>query len=612
MTSKMNWTYHATIKGEIPPVIFDTANKMNLLWNELVAMHNRIPYQALKTVHYLERYTATPERLAELEAAAKAVKKASYKGFNPEPYLAIRTAIKAKLKAAADIKDTDPEQAKQLRAEAKALRAEIFALPSSDIPLEQRINDHVQERGNELGLPVWCKWHVGDNFKLAMEAFASGKRKPPRFKPRFADRIHIENRTDSGTGWTVEQLFKKRTAFSLKPERLNDGRYEGWLADGWFTVGGVRVPIAVTMHRPLPDGAIIKRFSLIGECEKASRQWEWKVLFNIEIPDPIQVVYPQTGAAIAIDAGWRSARLTAYQEAGIRVMTLFDGFKYQEIVIPYDLSNRRERRAEYADRPRIDIREVWEITRQRDAELEKCKAAIRAMDKTGWPTEARRTVNGLTKMRSAGLMRLRKALANHGIICQPIEDWRAFDIPAWEDQRHIERRWYGSRDALYRQIAAELADRADTIIWEGDLKLKDIADKPAKNKAKRKKKHAETGEWESRTERERIEEAAAKWRQLASLYRFRMWIKEEIAQKGRTLVDEPAAYSSQICAECGAAIEPSPELIVKCANGHIYDQDVNSARYFWNRLDEDLRAVAAPAASVRRSQISRLFRDINP
>ena len=243
--------------------------------------------------------------------------------------------------------------------------------------------------------------------------------------------------------------------------------------------------------------------------------------------------------------------------------------------------------------------------------MEECKADIRKLDASQWPDAAIRSLSGLTKMRDEGLLRIRGLLAAEGLICEPIEAWRERDVPAWIQQRHVENRWIETRDSLARQWAAELAEQCDVTIWEGGLGLGDMAEQAGRKKAKRKKAHAENGEWEHRTGNDLALEAAQKWRMMASLAQQRLWIREVMAKRGKLIVDAETAFSSQVCYICGGHIEPSAALLVMCENGHRHDQDENTVRLLWGRLDEDLRAVAVPLASVGRSQLLRTIRTLS-
>src|SRR5262249_4357513 len=232
-------------------------------------------------------------------------------------------------------------------------------------------------------------------------------------------------------------------------------------------------------------------------------------------------------------------------------------------------------------------------------------------DVSDWPDDAIRRLVGLTRMRAGGLMKLRSILGEVGITCEPIEVWLEKDRRAWIKQRYIEKRWIATRNTIYRQLATEIADQCGMAIWEGDLGVKGMAERAGKKKQKRKDAQAHGGQWEEPTGDERAFEASQKWRVMASLSQFRVWIREAMNKRGRIIVDDETAYSSQICHVCNGKIEPSGKLIVECEMGHREDQDVNTARYYWNRADEDLRVGAVPLEPVRRSQVARLIRPIS-
>lgn len=560
----INWAYACKIVGGSPTIIFDTAKAMRELWNGLVTLHESLPCRILGNAAYL---------------ANKDAYKASLAGH-----------------------DEDAERLRALVASWKAAAKEMQKDQYAEMWRKAYV--HTRDQGEALGLPVWCKWGVYEKFQTAMKAAAKGIRGWPR-KQYGLENIQIPQRTDSGKGWDVSELFRRRKPFSVRPEIEQDGRYEGWEAQGWFSIKDERIPIRVIMHRPFPAGAIVKRYSLLGHYEKSSRQWSWRMLFTLEIP-PVNILYPLTNRAAAIDAGWRKMKdEDRILEDRIRVAVIYDGHRAYELSVPFDLSNTRERRrsAEQSDKPRIDIRETWAIKSRRDGWLEDCKAQIRRLDVSGWPDDAIKSLTGIVKMRAGGLMRIRAILNGDGLRCEPIESWLAKDGPAWQQQRYIEQRWVATRDHLYRNFAVEIAEQIDTLIWEGDLGLKQMAEDAGKKKERRKGKKAQSGEWDERTPDERTLEASQKWRQMASLHKLRGWIREEMKERGKEIIEDETAYSSQICPKCNGKIESSPKLIVQCENGHVADQDVNAARYYWNRLDEDLRAVAGSLASVKRSQV---------
>jgi hypothetical protein len=77
--------------------------------------------------------------------------------------------------------------------------------------------------------------------------------------------------------------------------------------------------------------------------------------------------------------------------------------------------------------------------------------------------------------------------------------------------------------------------------------------------------------------------SSMKYRQMASLFQLRLAISEAFAKAGKEIVKEKSAYSTSVCARCGAAIEPGAKLVLECENGHKEDQDVNAAMILLNR-----------------------------
>jgi transposase len=141
--------------------------------------------------------------------------------------------------------------------------------------------------------------------------------------------------------------------------------------------------------------------------------------------------------------------------------------------------------------------------------------------------------------------------------------------------------------------------------------LKKMAEEESRQTGKRKAKYSESGEWESRDNEERTLEAAQRNRQLANLHQFRVWLREAMEKRGRDIIEDETAYSSQICHKCSSAVEPSRELIVKCSGcGALFDQDKNTVRYYWGRFDEQTRAVAGSLASVKRSLLRKVWRAV--
>lgn len=435
-------------------------------------------------------------------------------------------------------------------------------------------------------LPCWAKWQIYDAFKVSQAAWAKAmargyKQGHPLYRgmPQVRQglrRIKIEHRTDSG-GVSMDWLYADSDR-----KHTNIRRPEG-LTRGYFSVAGERVPFEVVMHRAIPDDCILKRIALTGQYEAAFRSWTWKIIFLVEDP-PRQKDHGD--AVVALDLGWRR------REDGIRLGVLWDGAQAHELYLPFNLANRSERKQieRYQDTEVTrDIRQIWEMQSIQDADIEAIKGQLRAADRSDWPQEARDMMSGIVKMRSGGLRRLRRTLYNAEIVLDFFEAWHDRHSELAKRIRQGQIRINATKLALYRNIAAWLSRHCKTVVWEGDLGLKEMAE-------------AEF------TEEERALKAAQKHRQFVGLYNLRQAIKHAV---GSRLVDETAAYTTQTCDICGGQVATGPSVILECENGHRQDQDVNAAKVLYNRLPADLRAVTVSALQVDRSQIQRAVRPIS-
>lgn len=90
------------------------------------------------------------------------------------------------------------------------------------------------------------------------------------------------------------------------------------------------------MHRPLPNGAIIKALIITRRRPvPTSRRWKWEVTLTVEVPDPAAA---PSALCAGVDLGWRKV------EAGLRVATVADtagGLNY--LVLPAEMLDRRAR-----------------------------------------------------------------------------------------------------------------------------------------------------------------------------------------------------------------------------------------------------------------------------
>lgn len=544
----MAYKYDIRIIGNIPQKVWDTAKLMNRLWNEFVACH---------------------------DAACVAMKNAD-----------------------------------------KETRKEFFG--------------HLLRTGAGGGLYEWAKtykgnlpnqyyWYVFETFIKAQKRFAQGKGGAP--KPKFGLQRMLFPYPIGGGGVTIDWLHNGGRAYVRDTQGPTRGHFivcselvpeDTAMPDGELVKCDVLVPFEIVMDRPLPEGALIKRVELSGFHERPF-EWKWSLIVSLQIPP--HPVLLKTGRRAGLDLGWRN------MGDGIRIGVLADNAgDLHELRLLYDLTSASDRKfivrlktqgISNLPLPR-DPRAIQVTQRKMDDRLEACKIDLAGVDRSEWPGDARQMIAGVVKMRAGGLRRVRRALFKAGISYEFLEDWYFWHDAHLRRMRAAQIDWIASRNYLYRCIASWIANNYDVLGWEGDLGLKAMAEEAGKKKTKRKDKHAQAGEWENRTQDERILKSSQKNRQWASLHILRGYIREAMNKRGRDLQDHPAAYSTQICNECGLRVTPGAELLLECEDRHLQDQDVNAARRFLTVVQNKTRAVAGFSASVNHSQLLRIIRLVTP
>lgn len=119
-------------------------------------------------------------------------------------------------------------------------------------------------------------------------------------------------------------------------------------AEGRGTRKLVRWPMV--MHRPLPDGAVVKSLVITRRRPvPTSPLWKWEATLACEIPEPKASTTP---LSCGIDIGWRKV------EAGLRIATIADtATGLDHLVLPTALLERRARIAVLQGQVELEARE---------------------------------------------------------------------------------------------------------------------------------------------------------------------------------------------------------------------------------------------------------------
>lgn len=329
----------------------------------------------------------------------------------------------------------------------------------------------------------------------------------------------------------------------------------------------VTVPLSFLVHldRPFPAGAIVKRVMWCGTYLRSRRArylpahqryrshpWRWSIQFVLEVPPETVAPPARTDTLVAgLDLGWRVMGEGEYLRIGYIVDSAGRRIELRLPMLGTEQRNRGMHRALRYEPMAHTIYDVWGLDAQVGEGVEACKAALRSLLD---PLPA-----GFEQMRQGGLRRLLHEFRRTGTHpeAQAV-------LAAW-DQRctrlmglrtQVAERLLARKRWLYRNLAKWLTTTYRTIVWEGDLSTKQLAQQ-------------EDGP---------VLQNAAKFRAWAAIGELRSDIAYAARKNGCEIIGPDGAYSTIECWECGALVEKGPSLYLECPNGHRWDQDENAAR----------------------------------
>ena len=453
-------------------------------------------------------------------------------------------------------------------------------------------------------------WEQGpavlDRFTTACIAAARGQRGWPQIQHRL-DRIMIPHRFTGG-GIPVAALYSSR-AQRVRLVAPSPRAYEPGLShsekrrlrvspahrDGphpdhemnRFWVGDAAIEFRAVYHRPLPETAIVKQVAWTGR-RHVTRGWQWALTITVE--EPPRPVGVTTGTscsrAAGLDLGWRVMGDGAY----LRIGMLVDGASGQaiELRLPLDAPTSHTRR----HRLKSGWRDLAGMDEALARLLDATKAAVRPrLWGDDLPAEVAGIVRGWERVRQGGLIRLLRALESTPE--QRVEP-RVTVLRAWRQENDRLRslrmelwdRLIGRRQWYYHNLAAWMCATWSTIAWEGDLRLKAMAEdddvRIAPGDLATLAEHAGDGIERDLTLLRQNQFAlrrSMRYRHIAALSEFRLALRHAAARAGTTLVDKPAAYTTLTCAVCDDVLAGQDgSLWLECKNGHRHDQDENAAR----------------------------------
>ena len=422
------------------------------------------------------------------------------------------------------------------------------------------------------------------------EGLQNGK---PRVK-KGLDRINIPFNDRTG-GKETDFLFGRCKRFSLKEKPFPETTV------GKFLLGNQYMRFKAVIHRPLPKDAIFKRLSLVGEFTP-SFGWDWYITLLLEVSPKspaVRIDLPSTGRTAALDIGWR-----IFEEyIRIGVIADSDGNVF-ELRLPMDRTNGKiasqiewltAKKGEH-DMKRISFDSLRTIGAEIDADIEKIKKDLKALFPQ-MPDALRPSVQGWHMSKGSTLKRLCRQMEDyrHEFKVQPagldiLQDWRRRHVQMRRRETFVRQTLMGSRDFLYQQIAVNLAENYDRLVWEGDLNLKKLAETTADG----------MNRWAI--------ENAQKFRHLVAPSTLKQKIAGAFRKRNREIVPEKTAFTTITCFQCGATMDPTPKLEITCATcGYSDDQDITAARNLLRTVIPEIEIEPRGSTAAFRGQAQDVF-----
>lgn len=434
-------------------------------------------------------------------------------------------------------------------------------------PRWKQFNQEIEECTNQSTLDWEASSEVLDRFKVAsIRAFKVNAQNPAQKGATLRQQYRIKNvlipHRFTGGGMPVEKFFAQTDQawrIKLLPQTRHGRTMKGQfgvnkkvfnftLSDkGRIQKHGFLAPTEAEPNRmlPLPSNGVVKKVTWCGNHDRyrpAGKEWEWHLNITVEEP-PYEPISVNDRPIAGLDLGWRIMAEGTY----IRIGMLTDSLG-RTIELRLPLFAMRDRRTKNYKNWYYTLYDLWTLDEHIGDSVEDCKAGLRDLLDTLPP--------GFAQMRERGLAEFMKKYydALPGAI---IREMFKRNTKLRTIRRAVNQRLQNRKEIYYRNIASWLTKTYGTIVWEGDLSLKDMAENPNLPALKN----------------------AAKYRQFVALSMLREFIRQAAPKNGSTIQGEPAADSTRLCWECNELVEKNGgALFLECPNGHKWDQDENSSK----------------------------------
>lgn len=418
--------------------------------------------------------------------------------------------------------------------------------------LELYRREQVKEARQQSGL--W--W---GNYNAIINAFEQGRRESVR--TRGVMRI----KPFDGTGRFTNQIQDGLSVEALLAGKSNQVKVAPLPTDAWshssrgerrrrqrtqltatiFVRDGQRRTVTwpMIMHRPLPEGSLIKKVVVLRS--RLDDRWMWSVVFICTSRRPIEDQSITSGAVVAIDPGWRRTK------TGLRVATIVWATGQTEY---FELPNQLIQRFRFAD----ELRDKQNLLL---ASLRKLISELNAHQHVEGSIAGEANINSETMRLPSEFRRLAKRLGSDPSLNASIVDQinrtsaEYKKLYLWE--RNHTRKILGHRDKLYQKLAVRTLNGASLALLH-NINISEIA--------KRDQEGIMKG----------FVPNASKWyRATASTSSLKHWIENKAKRLGVPL-KRLETMSNQLCPSCGASDRKNraDDLIYVCAScNNKWDRD---------------------------------------
>lgn len=427
-------------------------------------------------------------------------------------------------------------------------------------PRWEQFNRDVIAAAAKSTLEWEARGEVLDRFQTASRrAFREGATLRPRY---WLDKIQIPHRFTGG-GMPVGKFFAQKRGERIRIEPVEPTAYEltynprrrATATRGLFGLdGGVAIPFMCHLDYPIPTGAIVKKALWCGTHNRFRKEpWQWSLQLVLEVP-PVTLAVPVRAdtTTAGLDLGWRLMGEGEYLRIGFLTDSAGRSLELRLPMLGTGTSDYGMQRALRYERMVTTIYDVWELDEKIGIGVEECKEKLRGVLDTLPP--------GFPQMRQGGLKKLLREWqekAEQGSACAILREWEAKDFKLWRVRAQVYERLLKRKHWLYRNLAQWLTKTYRTIVWEGDLSTRRLAQQEEGPTLKH----------------------AAKFRQWAAIGELRSYIVYAAKKNGCDILGPAGAYSTRQCWECGDLVEEkTAALFLECPNGHRWDQDWNAAQ----------------------------------